>query len=113
MNNALKYKGYYGTVEYLSADNVLFGKVIGISGLVSYEGESISSLKRNFEEAVDEYLDMCAENGIEPSKIYKGSFNVRISPELHKTLDIYSASRNQSLNATVEEAVRLLAVGSN
>ena len=45
------------------------------------------------------------KEGIEPEKDYKGSFNVRISPELHKNLALYSAAHNQSLNTTVEVAI--------
>jgi predicted HicB family RNase H-like nuclease len=105
MKNSLEYKGYYGTVEYSSEDNILFGKVIGINSLISYEGSSVDELKADFEEAVDDYLETCSENGIEPEKTYKGSFNVRISPELHKSLVLFSAVHNQSLNTSVEEAI--------
>ena len=59
MSNLLEYKDYLGTVEYSSSDKVLYGKVIGINGLVSYEGDSIESLQADFEEAVDDYLVMC------------------------------------------------------
>ena len=106
MNNMLEYKGYYGTVELSGTDNVLFGKVIGVNSLISYEGDSVQSLRDDFQGAVDEYLEMCAENGIEPEKTYKGSFNVRVSPELHKTLALVSASRGQTLNSAVEEAIK-------
>lgn len=106
MNNLLEYKGYYGTVEYSTADNILFGKVMGVNSLISFEGESVQKLKDDFESAVDDYIEMCAERNMEPEKAYKGSFNVRVSPELHKTLALYSASHNQTLNATVEEAIR-------
>lgn len=105
MKNAMEYKGYYGTVEFSSADNILFGKIIGIDSLVSYEGSSLDELRSDFEAAVDDYLELCAENGIEPDKTYKGSFNVRISPELHRSLALFSASHNQSLNTSVEEAI--------
>ena len=105
MKNNLEYKGYIGSVEYSANDDILFGKVIGINGLISYEGDSIQSLKQDFEKAVDDYLDMCQENNIVPQKTYKGSFNIRISPELHKTLALYAAKKNQSLNATVEKAL--------
>jgi predicted HicB family RNase H-like nuclease len=106
MNNAIEYKGYYGTVEFSSADKVLCGKVIGVNSLISFEGDSVQSLKEDFEGAVDDYLEMCAEKGAEPEKAYRGSFNVRVSPELHKTLALYSASRRQTLNSVVEEALR-------
>lgn len=69
MKNAMEYKGYFGTVEYSASDNILFGKVIGINSLISYEGSSLEELKSDFEGAVDDYLELCAENGIEPEKI--------------------------------------------
>jgi predicted HicB family RNase H-like nuclease len=106
MSNVLEYKGYCGTVEYSAADRILFGKVLGINGLISFEGESVGSLKEDFESAVDEYLEICAEKGINPEKAYQGSFNVRVPPELHKSLVIYSASHGQTLNSAVEEAIR-------
>ena len=106
MSDMLEYKGYSGTVEYSIADNVLFGKVLGIKGLISYEGDSVQSLRQDFEGAVDEYLEMCTDNNEEPQKPYRGSFNVRVSPELHRSLAIYSFSRGQTLNSTVEEAIK-------
>ena len=59
MNNILEYKGYNGTVEYSADDSILFGKVIGIKSLISYEGQSVEELKADFEGAVDEYLEYC------------------------------------------------------
>ena len=106
MSNVLEYKGYYGTVEYSDSDKVLFGKVIGVNSLISFEGDSIKGLREDFEGAVDDYLEMCAENGTEPEKAYRGSFNVRVSPDLHKTLVLFSASHGQTLNSTVEEAIK-------
>jgi predicted HicB family RNase H-like nuclease len=106
MNNLMEYKGYYGSVEYSHTDNVLYGKVIGINSLISYDGVCLKSLRRCFENAIDDYLIMCAEEDIIPEKEYRGKFNVRISPELHKTLVVYSSSHGQTLNSTVEEAIR-------
>lgn len=106
MNNLLEYKGYYGTVEFSDTDNILFGKVVGTTSLISYEGDSVQNLKADFEGAVDDYLEMCAAAGTKPEKTYRGSFNVRISPALHKRLVLFSASHGQTLNSTVEEAIR-------
>lgn len=103
--DTLEYKGYIGTVEFSAADNILFGKVIGVNGLISYEGESVAALREDFEAAVEDYLAMCREQGISPQKSYKGSFNVRISPELHRSLAVFASSHNMTLNAAVEEAL--------
>ena len=111
MSDLLEYKGYSGTVEYSSADRVLYGKVLGVKGYLSYVGDSLDSLRADFEDMIDDYLDSCVKEGIEPQKPYKGKFNVRISPELHRTLALYSASRNQTLNAAVEEAIKNHVIG--
>ena len=68
MNNTLEYKGYQGTVEYSAEDNILYGKVIGIRGLISYEGESLNELRTCFVEAIDDYLSCCEAEGREPMK---------------------------------------------
>ena len=106
MSGLFEYKGYSGTVEYSDTDNVLFGKVLGIRSLLSYEGKCLDSLRHDFEDVINDYLETCAEDGVEPEKPYKGKFNVRISPDLHRSIAIYSFSHGQTLNSTVEEAIR-------
>ena len=83
MRNLLSYKNYNGTVEYSKEDSCLFGKVIGIKSLLSYEGDSVKELEQP----------------------YKGTFNVRISPELHRNIAVYAIEHGKSLNAVVEEAI--------
>jgi len=68
MNNFLEHKGYYGSVEYSRADNILHGKLVGIDDLVSYDGICLESLKKCFTEAVDDYLIMCEEENVQPNK---------------------------------------------
>lgn len=101
----MKYKDYIGSVEFSESDGVFFGKVMGIRALISYEGETAKDLVEDFHGAVDDYLALCEEKGVEPEKAYKGSFNVRISPELHRNAAIYAAAHNMSLNSFVETAV--------
>lgn len=106
MSNVLSYKNYNGTVEYSKEDGCLYGKVIGLKSLLSYEGDSVRELEADFQNVIDEYLQDCAERNVVPEQPYKGSFNVRISPELHRTVAIYAIENGKSLNATVEEALR-------
>ena len=65
--------------------------------------EYIYFIGKDFHRAVDEYLALCEEKGEEPEKPFKGSFNIRIFPELHKRLFIEAVSRNMSLNSLVQE----------
>ena len=108
MSNLMSYRNYNGTVEYSSEDHCLFGKVIVLKSLLSYEGDSVQELEENFHTVIDEYLADCKERNVQPEQPYKGSFNVRISPELHRNLAAYALEGGKTLNAAVEEAIREL-----
>ena len=103
MKNTMEYKGYTGSVEFSEEDTLLYGKVLGIRSLISYEGESARELVEDFHGAVDAYLAACAADSIKPEKPFKGSFNIRIAPELHKRLYLEALSRNMTLNSLVQE----------
>ena len=104
--NYLHYKNYTGSVYFSEQDAVFHGKVIGIKSLISFEGDSVSAITNDFHQAVDEYLKFCAVKGKEPEKPFKGSFNIRISAELHRKLALTASARGISLNALVEDAIR-------
>ena len=106
MSNTMEYKGYLGSVEFSEADGVFFGKVLGIRALLSYEGTTAKELVEDFHGAVDDYLALCAAEGTQPEKAYKGSFNIRVSPELHKQAAICAMAQQVSLNTLVEDALR-------
>ncbi|MBR1772095.1 MAG: type II toxin-antitoxin system HicB family antitoxin [Lachnospiraceae bacterium] len=105
MSNLMVYKDYYGTVEFSREDKCLYGKVVGMKSLLSYEGNSVEALEEDFRRRIDEYLEDCRERNVDPEQSYKGSFNVRISPELHRGIAIYALEHGKSLNAAVEEAI--------
>ena len=97
MNKLLEHKGYQGSIEYSVEDNMLYGKVIGIRGLIAYEGETLAALKSDFIDAIDDYLLTCQQEDREPMKPYCGNLDVKISPELHKKLQMYSKNKAASL----------------
>ena len=104
-NDVLEYKGYHTRIEFDSVSKVLHGKIEGINDLITFESDSVSEIESEFHKAVDDYLTFCEEIGQEPDKEYKGTFNIRITPELHKKLVEISFMNNESLNNTVEKAI--------
>ncbi|MBR8827662.1 MAG: type II toxin-antitoxin system HicB family antitoxin [Gomphosphaeria aponina SAG 52.96 = DSM 107014] len=68
MKKMMEYQGYFGSANYNDEDEIFYGKVEYIRSLISYEGHDVESLKANFHEAVDDYLTLCKEKGIEPEK---------------------------------------------
>jgi len=102
----LKYKGYAGSVEYSEEDNCLYGKVLGLKkDCITYEGETISELRNDFEGAVDDYLASCKERGIEPSKPYSGKLIVRMSSDLHGMVAMAAADRGTTINEFISRAI--------
>jgi predicted HicB family RNase H-like nuclease len=102
----LKYKGYIGSVDYSEEDNILFGKVLGMSkDAITYEGRTIGELKTDFEDAIDSYMATCRANGTEPRKAYSGSLNIRISPDVHGQLAGLAQKYGTSINGVIKSAI--------
>ncbi len=105
MNNTIQYKGYVGSVEFSEEDGIFYGKVLGIRSLISYEGENAKELLADFHGAVDDYLESCKDLGKEPEVAFKGSFNIRLSPDLHKKIFIYTAAHHMTINKYIEKTL--------
>ena len=105
MTDYLKYKDYLATINYSSEDDVFYGKIFGINDLVTFEGTSVSGLKKAFREAVDDYIETCKEIGKAPEKSYKGGFNVRVPANLHKKAALAATKNSITLNEFVKAAL--------
>lgn len=108
MSDLLAHRGYQGTVEYSSENQVLFGKVLHIDSLLMYESESATEIQKAFQETVDDYLSHCEKHSINPNKPYKGSLNVRIGPERHRALAHMAARESITLNELLCKGADLL-----
>jgi len=107
MNNVLTYKGYIGSVNFSSDDNVFFGKLEGINDLVTFEGETVQELKDAFFYMVDEHIKDCEAENISAEKSYKGSFNIRLTPDLHRRAAISAKMNGTTLNTFVKESIEM------
>jgi predicted HicB family RNase H-like nuclease len=105
MESNLTHKGYIGTVSFSADDEIFFGKVHGINDLVTFEGTSVREIKKSFRDAVDDYLETCAQLKKEPNKAFKGTFNVRLNPELHQKAAITASRKSITLNDFVKKAI--------
>ena len=105
MANTIDYKGYIGSIEYSPEDKCFFGKLEMIDDLVTFEANSADELENNFHIVVDEYISTCRELNREPQKVYKGVFNVRIDPELHKKIYKEALKAGISLNAFIQQTL--------
>lgn len=101
----MNYKGYIGVVEYDDNARVFSGEVINTRTVITFQGESVEEIEREFKASVDDYLDWCKEDGIAPEKPYSGKFNVRFTPSLHQQAAIAAKKMGISLNKFIEKSV--------
>ena len=101
----LEYNGYHASVEFDAEDKIFVGEVFGITDSLNFHGESVSELEEMFKQCIDNYLEVCEKIGKEPDKEFKGSFNVRITPELHKRAALEAANQKITLNQYVLNAI--------
>ncbi len=102
----IKYKSFIGSVEVSISDKCLYGKILFINDLVTYEANSPVEIEKEFKDAVDDYIETCKELGIEPHKFFSGSFNIRIGPEMHEALAMLSIKNDKPINVLMKEAAR-------
>jgi len=106
MKNSMQYKGFTGNVQFDADEMLFYGRVLGLKkAIIAYEGKTVDELVKDFQTGVDDYLDMCAEEGIEPEKPFKGTFYIRIEPALHERLVVNAMNEGVTLNAYIKSAL--------
>lgn len=100
------YKGYQAKVDFDEEDCLIVGELLGITDTICFHAKKPDAVVDTFHQCVDDYLAHCAEIGKEPDKTYRGCFNVRVTPELHREADMYAADQGISLNQFVINALQ-------
>jgi len=102
----MEYKGYIGKVEIDDEVGVLYGEVINVRDVITFEGTSVEEVQQAFHESVDDYLEFCAERGESPEKPFSGKFVLRLPEELHRQAYIQAKLKNKSLNSWVTDVLQ-------
>ena len=100
----MEFKGYQGEVSY--EDGRLRVQVLHVSDFLSAECDSATEIESAFHELIDEHLSECEALGVAPNKSFKGSFNVRLPPAVHRQATMAATRVGQSLNAWIGGAVK-------
>ena len=101
----MRYKGYEAIVDFDEADRVLHGRTLGTRDVISFEADSAHEIERAFHEAVDDYIEQCAETGQEPDRSFSGRLILRMEPALHRDVYLEAAREGTSLNAWIVESL--------
>ena len=80
--NTMTHGGYTARIEFDERDGIFVGRVLGLRSIISFHGETVAELRREFAVAVDDYLRDCNEQGLAPEKPASGRLLLRVSPEV-------------------------------
>ena len=104
--NTMSYKGYSARIEYDERDNIFVGRILGIRGIISFHGETVAQLRREFEKFIRDYLAECKEEGVQPEKPASGRLLLRVSPEIHGRALVAAQAAGKSLNQWATEVLQ-------
>jgi len=102
----MEYKGYHGTIEVDEESGLLHGEVLGLRDVVTFQGYTVKEARRAFEESVDDYLEFCKQRSEAPEEPLSGRLNVRLGPDLHRSLVIQARKTGMSLNTLIRELLQ-------
>lgn len=105
MTRQLTYKGYSAAVEFDVEDRLFFGRVNGITDIVTFHGESADELVRAFEQAVDGYLAMSEQLGRAPQSPHVRRIVVRVPPDVHARAAALAQVEGKSLDLWAQEVL--------
>jgi len=103
--STLEHNGYQGSIEVDVGTDLLFGKILFVNDLVTYEAKTVPDLRKEFQAAVDDYLVTCQQLGRDPQQPCGGVFNVRVGPALHRAAAVRAHKDGVKLNAVVVNAL--------
>jgi predicted HicB family RNase H-like nuclease len=101
----MNYAGYSALIEYDDEDGIFFGKLAGIRDGIGFHADNVADLRAAFQEAVDDYISMCAKIDKSPQKPYSGNLMLRIDPAVHSKAALAAELAGKSLNQWSEEAL--------
>jgi predicted HicB family RNase H-like nuclease len=108
--NMMNHEGYIATLEIDEETGVISGVVTNVRATLHFQGETVSEVRKAFEETIADYREWCASEGREAEKPYSGTLSLRLPPELHRKVAAAAAMAGKSVNGFIAETLEAVAV---
>lgn len=97
----LTYKNYRADIEVDVQAGVLHGRVRDIQGVVTFEGQTVEEIEREFRRSIDVYLGFCQQVGQEPEQPIVGQIALPMTPDILKA----ASQAGKSVDCWVREVL--------
>jgi len=105
MINILEISGYKAVISYDAEINMFRGEFVGLNGGADFYAKTVEDLRKEGEQSLKVFLEMCTEDGVNPRRRFSGRFNLRIAPELHERIAALAKASGKSINALMNETL--------
>ena len=82
------------------------GEFIGLNCGADCYATTVEGLNEEGRKSLKVFLDMCAEDGVEPRQEFTGRFNLRIPSALHERVVVRAKAEGKSVNAWMVEILK-------
>lgn len=103
--STMTYQGYAAKIEYSDEDKCLVGRIAGIQDVIGFHADNVTDLRLAFEDAVEDYLSYCSEQGREPQRPASGKISLRIQPEVHAAINVAAEVSGKSVNQWISDTL--------
>jgi predicted HicB family RNase H-like nuclease len=105
MISVMEIDGYQAVIKYDPEIGMFRGEFIGLNGGADFYATSVERLRKEGRKSLQVFLEMCAEDGVNPRRKFTGRFNLRISPDLHERIAALANASGKSINTWMTEAL--------
>ena len=102
----MTYQDNTAKIEYDPVDKIFVGHILGIRDIVSFHGSTVEELEAAFRDAVEHYVEVCAQIGQEPQRSYSGKLTLRMPPEVHMAVAAAAEVNSKSINQWATDVLR-------
>jgi predicted HicB family RNase H-like nuclease len=89
-------------------EGIIRGRTLNTRDSITFYGKTVDEALQAFRDSVDDYLEFCAEIGVEPEKPYSGKLLIRLKPEVHRELSLIAQRNGQRINSFVAGELELV-----
>ena len=106
MKNVMMIDGQRAVIEYDPDIEMFRGEFVGMNGSADFYAKNIAGLKQEGKASLKVFLQMCAEEGIDPLKPHSGKFVLRLDPGTHHAAVVAAKASGLSLNQWVAKLIQ-------
>lgn len=109
MINVMTIQGYRAVILFDPDMEMFRGEFTGLNGGADFYARDVAGLYEEGQKSLTTFLEVCAEQGLEPRKEFSGKILLRISSQVHEAATIAAQAEGKSFNQWAADVLQIAA----